>query len=291
MPLATRHSSTSGRPSVARRAGCRYAGALLLSLMTLTAAGAGTKAPVPDCPAPRLATGQGVDRFGDPVLADGTVIALAGLAEAPGVAVEARRAALAPLVAGATLTVQALGDTPDRYGRLPALLGEVQGGLAQGGLAQGRLVQEALLEQGLALARPIAGTPACVTGLWDRLVAAEAPARAARRGAWASLPRPAGDVAALATDAGHFSVVSGRVLTVGNRTRLAYLNFGQVWREDTTVRIDGRLRDSLARAGTPVTALAGRVVTLRGDVYEDGGPALDVDRMEQVEGMREAATP
>lgn len=216
-------------------------------------------------------TARGLDPYGDVVLVDGRTLRLAALADVATTPDPDRRAALEGLIAGRTLSLAFAETAPDRHGRLVALAR----------FEDGTPVQAAILARGLALARPEPGYLGCL----ESLAAAEAPARAMRLGIWADLPVKARDTAELLARAGHFCVVSGRVETVGNRKRVAYLNFGRNWRQDMTVIVDGPVRDALAEAGRPVADLTGRDVMVRGVIHEADGPAIDVRWMGQLDAM------
>ncbi|MDR6955308.1 hypothetical protein J2X65_004687 [Ancylobacter sp. 3268] len=258
-------------------------GSACLALLTLALIGLAALSPAAaraaGCPT-TFDTGvvaRGLDAHGDIALADGRTIRLAALVDITASPDPARRAALGRLVAGQTLALAMADSSPDRYGRLAALVR----------LPDGRLLQQAALERGLAVARPEAGYIGCM----PELIAAERPARAAGLGVWAHLPLKAAPPEALARAAGHFSVVAGRVLTVGSTRRLDYLNFGPVWRQDTTVRVDESGRAALKARGLDVASLAGREVILRGDVDLADGPLIDLRWAEQMEVVAEAAKP
>ena len=111
-------------------------------------------------------------------LADGRRLRLVGLdpaARTPGDPElgETSQSALAALVAGRPLTARLLSDTPDRWGRLPAMA-FLGGDPAPGGLAVSAIAA------GLARYRPEPAAQACR----DALLAAEAKARSGKLGLW-----------------------------------------------------------------------------------------------------------
>lgn len=234
-------------------------------------AASATPPPCPDAfaPAGRIAA---VEPGGDLRLAEGGVLRLAGLSRAGAAEGPGFRAALAELTVGREVELAPAGP-PDRYGRRAGVL-RIAGAAAP---AQ-RSLQETLLARGLLALRPEAGVRGCLA----RWRAAEADARRARLGIWRALPLPARDVAAIRARQGLFTIVEGRILSVGNRRTLDYLNFGPVWRQDMTGQVTRAARDALEAAGTPATALAGRRVTLRGTVFEAGGPAIEIVLAEQI---------
>lgn len=210
-----------------------------------------------------------VSPAGDLVLADGTVLRLAGLAGGGAGADVAWRPALLRRVDGRTIAFVAVAER-DRHGRRPAVA-RLQG--------EAETLQEALLREGVALVQPGDGAPDCRPA-WRE---AEASARRDRRGLWRHLPLRAYDVGAIAAQEGRFTIVTGRVRDVGKTARVDYLNFGRVWRHDMTGRIGKPVRVALEARGLTPAMLAGRQVTLRGTVFEAGGPAMDIDRIEQID--------
>lgn len=162
----------------------------------------------------------------------------------------------------------------DRYGRIVALVR-----VDEPGISSFENVQESLLRRGFAIARPETGFLGCLPGL----VQAEHPARALNLRVWARLPIPARDIEALAARRGGFTIMAGRVRSVGNTRAIDYLNFGAKWREDTTVRVAKTVGSELEQRGVRLDQLAGRFVTVRGHMVADGGPAIDVAWSEQIE--------
>lgn len=252
----------------AARAAIIGIGSLILTAAVWLPAHAGEPCPDNFAPPRRVAA---VDGFGDLVLADGSAVRLAGLAAPGGNAAETRRTALLrEAVLGRDVTLARANDRTDRYGRIDALV-QVAGEPAT--------LQAMLLGAGLALARPEPGYLGCMDGL----LAAEAPARRGRRGLWAELPVAARNEASAGARVGQFTILAGRVLSVGNGRQVDYLNFGPVWRQDSTVRLGKPVRAALEQAGVPFESLSGRWLAVRGVVVEVGGPAIDVRWIEQLE--------
>ncbi|MCS0496819.1 nuclease [Ancylobacter sp. MQZ15Z-1] len=217
----------------------------------------------------------GVNDFGDLLLADGRTLRLAALVVASGEP-DARaefRAMLAREAAGREIEV-ASSPVPDRYGRLVGLAR-----LAGNDDAGAAGLQRRALGEGVAVALPEPGYLGCMATLLE----AEGPARVARLGLWRNLPIDARDEDALRAQAGHFTIMEGRVAGVGSGRAVDYLNFGRVWRQDATLRMTHDSRAALEDTGVAVGDLAGRVVMARGVVFEAGGPAIDIRWAEQVE--------
>jgi endonuclease YncB( thermonuclease family) len=202
------------------------------------------------------------------LLADGRELRLAAIE-----VTEQSRAALQALATGRALRLARLGPEHDRYGRLVAF--------AFAGEAQ-QSVQEMLLEDGQARVSARVGDKACA----DALLAAEAKARAARRGLWADpnfAPLAAENWRGLQGKRGHFALVEGKVLSVRESGGTIYVNFGPRWTRDFSVIILHRNARSFAAAGLAPKALAGRRVRVRGWIEQRRGPVIEADAPEQIE--------
>ena len=206
-------------------------------------------------------------------LGDGRMLRLAGVEPFDLLSVGGDQAAaelqgrLAELVKDAAVRIEVLSQEPDRYGRLAALL-----------WAGDELVQDVAAREGLA----VAFTSGAVLPCFEKILAAEAEARRARRGFWSKERVPAALPEALATRIGGFAIFQGRVLSVGNRRTRSYLNFGRRWTEDVTVEIADADR-ALFGGEAGMAALAGRRVRVRGFLEEKGGPMLVLHSAMQIE--------
>ena len=196
-------------------------------------------------------------------LEDGGTAVLAGIMVPAPVAGEVA-ATLAPLLARAEIVAAALWPA-DRWGRLPV----------QASAPDGRSLQLALLEAGLALVRPLPGADAAQL---EAGLVAEARAERAGRGIWSNPEaivvgsEPAEAVSRL----GQFALVEGRVLQARAQQRYFYLNFGPDWRTDTTARIDRDVLRRMQRAGFDPAELEGRLVRLRGTLFAENGPMIEL---------------
>jgi endonuclease YncB( thermonuclease family) len=204
-------------------------------------------------------------------LADGREVRLAGIEP---VATEKanRTSALSAIIAGREVTLSGEDDAPDRYGRQPAFVF----------LASSETpVQGLLLAQGEALVSATVTNKDCAL----ILTAAEAAARHAKQGTWAS---PAaiknaespGDILA---GIGRFTVVEGKVLSVRQAGATTYLNFGRNWTRDFAVTISRRMVPAVEAAGIALKSLENRRIRVRGWVEARGGPRIDVLRVGQIE--------
>ncbi len=206
------------------------------------------------------------------VLASGLVVRLAGV-DPPGwdgAWEAAARAALDRLTSGREIDLLYGGANRDGYGRA----------VAQLRVREGRVwVQQALLEQGLVLVRTHADNRALATAM----LAAEARARAARRGLWARagavlLPEEVGPATS------GFRIVEGRVRRGGSAHGRIYLDFSADGR-GFAVEAPARALGDFRQAGKAPEALAGRLVRARGVV---SGEVMRLDHPEAVELLRES---
>ena len=158
----------------------------------------------------------------------------------------------------------------DRHGRVRAQLRA-----ADGGWLQARLV-----EDGLAMVAPAGDVSAAAL---DELLRRERAARLAGRGRWAGHDLGPWPAEAVSAPLGSFVLVRGTVQGVTRRQEHAYLDFGTDWRRDFTVRCEtSRLKD-LAAAGLDVAGLAGKRILVRGWLFENAGPMMELVHPLQVE--------
>ncbi len=219
--------------------------------------------------------GRVVDvRSGDVIALDnGLVVRLAGLqaprSDEPGA--EAARADLEKRALGKRVALYYGGARRDAFGRA----------LAQVRLEDSRQwVQGALLDDGVVRERTFADNRALAAPMLD----AEARARAAKRGLWASadyqvrLPR---EVTARIDG---FQIVEGRVRSAFPG-RDGYEVEMDGARDGFTVEITRPAAADLAGAGHPPQSLVGKLVRVRGAIGRDG--LMRVDHPEAVEVLRE----
>jgi endonuclease YncB( thermonuclease family) len=180
--------------------------------------------------------------------------------------------ALAAIIAGHDVSLRGEDDTPDRYGRQPALVFLD---------STDTLVQGELLRQGEALVSATVANKDCAAAL----TAAEAAARQAKRGIWADptaikSAESSGDILA---GIGRFTVVEGKVLSVRQAGATTYLNFGRNWTRDFAVTISRRMVTAFEAAGLVLKSLENRRIRVRGWVEARGGPRIEALRVGQIE--------
>lgn len=187
----------------------------------------------------------------------------------------AAREELRALTLGRSIELGFGGERTDRYGRLQAHAFIRQGD-------ERRWVQGHMLRQGLARAFTMAGNRACGA----ELLAAEWPAREARRGLWAeaayrvlSTERPIELLRQRAT----FQLVEGRIQRVASVRGVMFLNF-----EGGRGGFSAYLRHTdaalLGLVAADASATEGKAVRVRGWIEErNGAPVIDLSVAGQIE--------
>jgi endonuclease YncB( thermonuclease family) len=210
-------------------------------------------------------------------LEDGRDVSLIGIEPVSSSDIKASRTvALAAIIGGHDVTLRGDDDTPDRYGRQPAFVFVDSSDTP---------VQATLLAQGAALVAATVTDKECAA----TLAAAEAAARAAKRGIWSD---PAvikntespGDILA---GIGRFTVVEGKVLSVRQAGATTYLNFGRNWTHDFAVTIPKRMIPVFEGAGIMLKSLENRRIRVRGWIEARGGPRIEALRVGQIELLGE----
>jgi hypothetical protein len=143
------------------------------------------------------------------------------------------------------------------------------------------LAQVAMIADGHARARWLPGEESCFRQFRD----AEASARVARKGLWAS-PHYAtteADHPSLATRNGLYAMVEGRVVSVGHGFRMVFLDFGRNFRRDFTVMVPPSVAEAMAAEGSPPDGLLDRRIRVRGVIEESGGPAIRLNHPAEIE--------
>jgi hypothetical protein len=204
-------------------------------------------------------------------LDDGREIRLAGIETAG-----ADRAALAAMLSGQDVTLRALDETPDRYGR--------QSAFAFIGASEAP-VQGLLLAQGQALVSTEISAKDCAAAL----AAAEAEARRAHKGIWndSNVIKNAESSGDILAGIGRFTIVEGKVLSVRQAGATTYLNFGRNWTRDFAVTISRRAMAAVEAAGIAPKSLENRKIRIRGWVEGRPDPRIDVQGASQIEILGE----
>ncbi len=142
----------------------------------------------------------------------------------------------------------------------------------------GRSAAAALVAAGLARVRLFPGETPCLADL----LAAEAGARAARRGLWAlaDFAVRRADDPSLPAQTGLYELVEGQIVSVGHGKLMVFLDFGKDYRRDFTIMVPVAMVDRLPLSAD---AFKGRRVRVRGVIEESGGPAIRLDSPDGIE--------
>jgi len=178
------------------------------------------------------------------------------------------RQALSGMVAGAHVTLGVSVPKEDRHGRWRAQVS-----------VNGEWVQETLLRLGLARVALLPSHPQCAREMY----AAEAAARAAKRGLWAGSTYAVRSPDDLAHDRGTFQIVQGRVIRAAVKQGRAYLNFSNDWKHDFTVTISPQDLKTFRKAKVDPRDYAGKTVRVRGMIDWYRGPEVELMGPESVE--------
>ena len=227
-----------------------------------------TCGPAPGDTTARIAT---IADNADIRLDDGRMLRLAGL----DLAAAAARRGLATWAGPDPVTVHLLSATPDRWGRLPALL--FRAGAPEPAAAT------ALLGAGLAKAKPEPVVHACLS----EFLAAEDRARAGKLGLWAAPGMGAlraDDADGLARMSGGFAEVEGILQVHASRGGTLYLTLGRD-RWGFAAVLTRRDAARFAKAGLDVEDYAGTPVRLRGDLDDRFGARLRLTDPDQFESL------
>lgn len=137
---------------------------------------------------------------------------------------------------------------------------------------QKRTLQEQLLSEGIAVLYDRAASPAA----WKK---AEATARAAKKGVWGQ-PALWRTPDTLADALAQFVLLKGRITRTYKGREMWYLNFGEDWKQDASLRIPRRAWRSM---GKDFAVQQSDCLIARGVVFLDNGPMIEITRPEQMQ--------
>jgi micrococcal nuclease len=186
-------------------------------------------------------------------------------------AAEAAKSALAELARGWLVELRYGGARTDRHGWVLAQLFRVDGLWLQG----------EMLRQGWARVDTLIDNRAGAA----EMLGLERAARNAGRGLWreryyavrraeAGVPREG------------FHLVEGRVLRAARQQGQVFLDFGEDWHTDFSVRVPASSLPLFREAGLDPLALEGARVRVRGWLRWQNGPLIDADHPERIELLR-----
>jgi endonuclease YncB( thermonuclease family) len=185
--------------------------------------------------------------------------------------------ALESLVRERSVRLRYDGRQRDRYGRA---LAQVYVGAKEAG---GEIwLQERLIRDGHARSYALLNNSGC----FKFLLAAEAEARAEKRGLWGVdkyRVRSANDVEALLRLTGQFVIVEGRVASTARTQKTTYINFGADWRGDFTASVANTAVDRASNGAPMISSLTGKLVRVRGWIERRNGPMVTLVSIDEIE--------
>lgn len=126
------------------------------------------------------------------------------------------------------------------------------------------------------------------------LLALEATARERRLGLWADdsyKPIDVNQPERLRDRIGSFTLVEGRVRSIGERKQRTYLNFGGHWAEDFTIIIPKKTWKQMSDRGMGAEALKGQRIRARGILQSWQGAAFSILIPEMIERLEANSLP
>jgi len=182
---------------------------------------------------------------------------------------EAARTALNDLTQGRDVALYYEERRNDRYGRV----------VAHAVIGADLWIETELLRRGLARVHTTFDTAAAAAPL----LAAEAQARAARRGLWANAAYQVRRASDIGRWVDSFQLVEGRIASVRRGASQTVLAFADAGPRPVSIVIPSTARRNFRAAGTDPAELAEHTVRLRGWVRWQSGPVIDLDHPAQVE--------
>jgi hypothetical protein len=196
------------------------------------------------------------------------MVTLDGVIAPANAAAEARAAidVLGTKLVGRTAALLSEDDKTDRHNRRHGSLRLDDGsGLAEQLLASGAVLADVSLQPCARL-----------------FLQAEAIARKERRGIWRQ-SRLWTDLNRAAPGLPDFVLGHGRVASVGRAGRTTYINFGDDFRTDATVRLGDAVASALTTAGHPPDALTGQRIAVRGWATARSGLDMELASPEAID--------
>ncbi|MCZ4281467.1 thermonuclease family protein [Kiloniella laminariae] len=154
------------------------------------------------------------------------------------------------------------GAQRDRYGRH----------LAQIATSRGLWLQEDLISKGYARVMPQQGDPAIIR----HLLSLEALARQENRGLWAHRPFQPFTAENARQGLDHYQLVEGLVIRTAKVRDSLYLNFGDDWRQDFTIKLNRDAWNSFPDKGAGLLTLSGTRLRVRGWLFWENGPMISL---------------
>lgn len=141
--------------------------------------------------------------------------------------------------------------------------------------------QGMLLALGVARVRTTQYNPE----MGQQMLALENQARNLKVGLWAMDEYAILSPENTASHIGSYQIIEGTVVSVSMRRNKLYLNFGNNWKEDFTVRISSSRRKAYEKNGIAPRRWSGKKIRVRGWIESYNGPFIDIDHPERIEAL------
>ena len=170
---------------------------------------------------------------------------------------------------GRTVLIDKSTAFRDRYNRLHAHL-QVPGGA---------WIQYLFLQQGLARVETFTTSPLTT----PYLLGIEAVARDQRKGLWSLKAYEPLSTDILKNKMDRFQIIEGTIHKTAEVKGVIYLNFGDNWREDFTIKLTKDMRRNFKDKGQSLLDLKDRSIRIRGWLFWENGPMISLYHPEQLE--------
>ena len=151
--------------------------------------------------------------------------------------------------------------------------------LGQALIGQDEWLQYILVSEGLARVQPAHS----MSDIMPLLLTAEQYAREAKLGLWDDPQYAIVTAEEAKPNAYDMQIVTGTVQSVSTVRNTAYINFGENWRDDFTVQIEGTVRRALSNKQINPVDWQGKTLRIRGYVESYNGPMIKLRYVEQIE--------
>jgi hypothetical protein len=131
-------------------------------------------------------------------------------------------------------------------------------------------VQGTLIANGLARILPASKH----TEMAAQMLKAEETARKETAGLWKETAFSVLTPETVSTAMNNWAVVEGKIIKTGASNNIVFLNFGDDWRKDFTIGIEGEVRRQLAKNNVAPIEIAGKHVRVHGWVEDYNGPYI-----------------
>jgi hypothetical protein len=106
------------------------------------------------------------------------------------------------------------------------------------------------------------------------MLKAEETARKETAGLWKETAFSVLTPETVSTAMNNWAVVEGKIIKTGASNNIVFLNFGDDWRKDFTIGIEGEVRRQLAKNNVAPIEIAGKHVRVHGWVEDYNGPYI-----------------